>query len=243
VSPPRSAAAQERPERPGAAAWVPEHVDRESLAAGVSACRGCELYRDATHGVAGEGPLDATVMMVGEQPGDQEDREGRPFVGPAGRLLGKALDDAGLDPTTVYRTNAVKHFRWDPGRAGKRIHKGPGRMHVVACGPWLAAELDLVRPGAWSCWGPRRGRRSSARPSGSARRAGASWTGRPRAPRRRGHRSGPWRRRTPRPSCGRGSGTRTTPRSSPISSTPRRSSYGAGEGPARRAQRRRPNNQ
>jgi uracil-DNA glycosylase len=146
VSPPRSAAAQERPERPGAAAWVPEHVDRESLAAGVSACRGCELYRDATHGVAGEGPLDATVMMVGEQPGDQEDREGRPFVGPAGRLLGKALDDAGLDPTTVYRTNAVKHFRWDPGRAGKRIHKGPGRMHVVACGPWLAAELDLVRP-------------------------------------------------------------------------------------------------
>jgi uracil-DNA glycosylase len=146
VSPPRGAAAQERPERPGAAAWVPEHVDRESLAAGVSACRGCELYRDATHGVAGVGPLDATVMMVGEQPGDQEDREGRPFVGPAGRLLGKALDDAGLDPTTVYRTNAVKHFRWDPGRAGKRIHKGPGRMHVVACGPWLAAELDLVRP-------------------------------------------------------------------------------------------------
>jgi uracil-DNA glycosylase family protein len=142
----RKHTAADAPERPGAQAWVPDHPDQESLAAGVDACRGCELYRDATHGVPGQGPLDAPIMAVGEQPGDQEDREGLPFVGPAGRLLGRALDDAGLDPSTVYRTNAVKHFRWDPGRAGKRIHKGPSRVHVVACGPWLAAELDLIRP-------------------------------------------------------------------------------------------------
>jgi uracil-DNA glycosylase family 4 len=85
-------------------------------------------------------------MLVGEQPGDREDREGLPFVGPAGRLLDRALDEAGIDPASVFRTNAVKHFRFDPGRAGKRIHKGPSRVHVTACGPWLAAELDLVRP-------------------------------------------------------------------------------------------------
>jgi DNA polymerase len=134
------------PERPGAQSWVPEHLDEASLAEGVQACRGCELYRDATQGVPGNGPLDAAMMVVGEQPGDREDREGLPFVGPAGKLLDRALEEAGLDPAAVFRTNAVKHFRWDPGRAGKRIHKGPSRVHVVACGPWLAAELDLVRP-------------------------------------------------------------------------------------------------
>lgn len=133
-------------ERPGVGTWVPDQVTRASLAAGVEACRGCELYRDATHGVPGEGSLEATVMVVGEQPGDQEDRQGKPFVGPAGRLLEKALDSAGVDPSSVYLTNAVKHFRWDPGRAGKRIHKGPSRVHIAACQPWLIAELDLVRP-------------------------------------------------------------------------------------------------
>jgi uracil-DNA glycosylase family protein len=133
-------------ERPGAGQWVPDRLDADSLAAGVAECRGCELYQNATHGVPGEGPMDAPVMVVGEQPGDQEDRQGRPFVGPAGKLLARALDEAGLDPETVYRTNAVKHFRWDPGRAGKRIHKGPSRVHVAACGPWLVAELDMVRP-------------------------------------------------------------------------------------------------
>jgi DNA polymerase len=136
----------DREERPGAGAWVPEHVTRSAIAEGVAACRGCELYRDATHGVPGEGSSQAQVMVVGEQPGDQEDRQGRPFVGPAGRLLEKAMDSAGVDPGTVYLTNAVKHFRWDPGRAGKRIHKGPSRVHVAACRPWLLAELDLVRP-------------------------------------------------------------------------------------------------
>jgi uracil-DNA glycosylase len=133
-------------ERPGAGAWVPTEVDRSSLAAGIEACRGCELYRDATQGVPGEGSLEAPVMVVGEQPGDQEDRQGKPFVGPAGRLLEKALDGAGVDPSSVYLTNVVKHFRWDPGSAGKRIHKGPSRVHVAACQPWLLAELDLVRP-------------------------------------------------------------------------------------------------
>jgi len=139
-------ATSEDVERPGAEAWVPEQVSLSSLAEGIDACRGCELYQDATHGVPGEGPRNASLMVVGEQPGDQEDRQARPFVGPAGRLLVKALEDAGMDPASVFRTNAVKHFRWDPGRAGKRIHKGPSRVHVAACGPWLVAELDLVRP-------------------------------------------------------------------------------------------------
>jgi len=136
----------DRPERPGAAAWVPDEPDPESLATGVEACRGCELYRDATHGVMGEGPSDAELMVVGEQPGDQEDRQARPFVGPAGGLLDRALREAGLDARAVYRTNAVKHFRWEGNRSGKRLHKGPSRMHVAACGPWLVAEVDLVRP-------------------------------------------------------------------------------------------------
>ncbi len=133
-------------ERPGAREWVPDEPDERSLAEGIQVCRGCELYRDATQGVPGQGPLDAAVMALGEQPGDQEDRQGIPFVGPAGRLLDRACEEAGLDPSVVYRTNAVKHFRFDPGRAGKRIHKRPGRVHVTACGPWLVAELDLVRP-------------------------------------------------------------------------------------------------
>jgi DNA polymerase len=136
----------ERIERPGAQQWVPARLTPRTLAEGVAACRGCELYRDATHGVPGDGPQDAPLMVVGEQPGDQEDRAGKPFVGPAGRLLDHVLEEAGLDPGLVYRTNAVKHFRWDPGRAGKRIHKGPSRVHVAACGPWLLAELELVRP-------------------------------------------------------------------------------------------------
>ena len=125
---------------------MPDELGPEPLAAGIHACRGCELYRDATQGVPGDGPLGAPLMLVGEQPGDQEDRQGLPFVGPAGRLLDRALGDAGIDPGEVYRTNAVKHFRFDPGRAGKRIHKGPGRVHVAACWPWLVAELELVRP-------------------------------------------------------------------------------------------------
>jgi len=133
-------------ERPGASRWVPEKVEPATLARGVQDCRGCELYEKATHGVAGVGPTDAAVMVVGEQPGDVEDQQGEPFVGPAGKLLARALGEAGVPAADVFRTNVVKHFRWDPGRAGKRIHKGPSRVHVAACWPWLVAELEMVRP-------------------------------------------------------------------------------------------------
>jgi len=136
----------ERPERPGAQAWVPDHPTYETLAGAVQSCRGCELYLDATQAVMGQGPVDARLVLLGEQPGEREDVEGKPFVGPAGNLLVKALADAGLDPTQVYRTNAVKHFRWSGTRGKQRIHKNPSQVHIAACGPWMVAELDIVRP-------------------------------------------------------------------------------------------------
>lgn len=132
--------------RPGAAAWVPEHPDLEQLRTAAQECRGCELYADATQAVMGEGPAGARLMVVGEQPGDQEDRAGEPFVGPAGLLLDRALEEAGVDPGSVFRTNVVKHFRFAGTRGKQRIHKSPSRVHVAACGPWLVAELDLVQP-------------------------------------------------------------------------------------------------
>jgi DNA polymerase len=120
-----------------------------SLAEAATGCRGCELYRNATQTVFGEGPRNADVMLVGEQPGDHEDREGRPFVGPAGTLLDRALEEAGIDRADVYVTNVVKHFKWTPAPRGKRrIHRKPDLDEVVACRPWLEAELDLVRPDA-----------------------------------------------------------------------------------------------
>ncbi|WP_418960781.1 UdgX family uracil-DNA binding protein [Streptomyces tritici] len=110
-------------------------------------CRGCPLYRDATGTVFGRGDPHARVMLVGEQPGDQEDREGLPFVGPAGRLLRKALDEAGIDQDGVYVTNAVKHFKFTRKETGKRrIHKQPSLRETLACRPWLMAELRLVEP-------------------------------------------------------------------------------------------------
>jgi uracil-DNA glycosylase family protein len=133
-------------ETPGARWWIPDRLTPGLLRAGIEDCKGCELYEDATHGVAGHGPRGADLMVVGEQPGDQEDKAGEPFVGPAGKLLDRALDEAGIDPESVFRTNVVKHFRWERGRSGKRLHKGPTRTHVAACGPWLVAELDMVRP-------------------------------------------------------------------------------------------------
>ena len=133
-------------ERPGAAWWVPERLEPGLVREAVEGCKGCELHREARHGVPGDGPLDAPLMLVGEQPGAAEDECGKPFVGPAGRLLERALGDAGVDLETVYRTNAVKHFRSVPGRNGKRLHKGPSPVHVAACGPWLVAEVDMVRP-------------------------------------------------------------------------------------------------
>lgn len=131
----------------GAEEYVPDKADIDDLRKAVHDCRGCDLYKDATQAVFGEGPEDASVLVVGEVPGDQEDRQGHPFVGPAGRLLDKALVEAGIDRTQVYVTNAVKHFKYKPAERGKRrIHQKPGRTEVVACRPWLVAELDTVRP-------------------------------------------------------------------------------------------------
>ncbi|HWJ73108.1 MAG TPA: UdgX family uracil-DNA binding protein [Kaistia sp.] len=108
-------------------------------------CRRCPLYRDATQVVFGEGAIGASMMLVGEQPGDQEDIAGRPFVGPAGKLLDRALADAGIDRSSVYVSNAVKHFKYEM-RGKRRLHKSPNRGEVEACRWWLAQELDLVRP-------------------------------------------------------------------------------------------------
>jgi DNA polymerase len=111
----------------------------------VQECRGCPLYASATQAVFGEGAGHAEVMVVGEQPGDKEDLAGRPFVGPAGRLLNEALDQAGIDRARTYVTNAVKHFKWQ-GRGKRRIHQKPTWSESMACRPWLEAELDAVRP-------------------------------------------------------------------------------------------------
>lgn len=133
-------------DRPGAGQWVPDRPSLRNLRSAVQECRGCELYRDATQAVMGAGRARADLVLLGEQPGDKEDVEGRPFVGPAGRLLDRALEEAGLPADGVYRSNVVKHFRWSGTRGKQRIHKTPSRVHVAACGPWLVAELDVVRP-------------------------------------------------------------------------------------------------
>jgi uracil-DNA glycosylase len=130
---------------PGAEEWVPDSADLETLRAAAQECRGCELYEDTTQAVLGEGALDAKVVLVGESPGDQEDRRGHPFVGPAGRLLDKALDEVGIKRDETFVTNAVKHFRFR--REGKRrIHETPQVSHIRACRPWFDAELALTRP-------------------------------------------------------------------------------------------------
>ncbi|WP_301312525.1 UdgX family uracil-DNA binding protein [Promicromonospora umidemergens] len=141
----RTAAAGRKPARPGAEEWVPARADVEKLSQAVHDCRGCELWGPATQAVFSSGPDDARLMLVGEQPGDREDREGEPFVGPAGRVLAEALEAAGLDPEQVYLTNAVKHFRFTE-RGKRRLHKKPDVAHVRACMPWLEAELSAVRP-------------------------------------------------------------------------------------------------
>lgn len=131
--------------RPGAQEWVPAEGGVDALASAVHECRGCELWQPATQAVFSSGPADAAVALVGEQPGDREDREGEPFVGPAGRVLAEALDTAHLDPDQVYLTNAVKHFRFTE-RGKRRLHRTPDVAHVRACLPWLEAELTAVRP-------------------------------------------------------------------------------------------------
>lgn len=133
-------------EAPGAQQWVPDKPTLSGLRTAAQECRGCDLHQHATQAVMGSGPTDASLMVVGEQPGDKEDQEGEPFVGPAGRLLDRALAEAGIDPESVFRTNVVKHFRFSGTRGKQRIHKSPSRLQVAACGPWLVAELSLVRP-------------------------------------------------------------------------------------------------
>jgi uracil-DNA glycosylase len=134
--------------------YVPEDADIEGLRRAVQGCRGCALHRDATQAVFGAGPATARLLLVGEQPGDKEDVAGEPFVGPAGRVLDKALAEAGIAREEVYLTNAVKHFKFQRGERGKtRIHKTPGRTEVVACAPWLVAEIERVDPELLVCLG------------------------------------------------------------------------------------------
>ncbi|GAT73546.1 phage SPO1 DNA polymerase-like protein [Microbacterium sp. HM58-2] len=132
-------------ERPGAQEWVPVTDDVDDLRHAAAACRGCELWQAATQVVFSEGQAGARLMLVGEQPGDREDRAGEPFVGPAGRMLDDALEAAGIPRGTAYLTNAVKHFRFEL-RGKRRIHEKPATGHVVACRPWLEAEVAAVRP-------------------------------------------------------------------------------------------------
>ena len=136
----------------GATPFVPRTTSLQRLASAAHDCRGCELYKDATQAVFGEGPRTARVLFVGEQPGDQEDRQGQPFVGPAGLLLDRALAEAGIPRAQAYVTNAVKHFKWEP-RGKRRIHKKPRLSEVKACRPWLEAELRAVTPAVVVCLG------------------------------------------------------------------------------------------
>ena len=136
----------------GAGAFVPVHAGIARLKEAVQQCQGCELYRHATQAVLGEGPRQARIVMVGEQPGDREDREGRPFVGPAGALLDRALEEAGIARDEVYVTNAVKHFKFEE-RGKRRIHKRPSDTEIRACLPWLDAELEAVHPVLIVCLG------------------------------------------------------------------------------------------
>lgn len=125
--------------------YFPARLDHRSLAAAADKCKGCDIYLNATQAVFGEGALHAPVIFVGEQPGDEEDLKGHPFVGPAGRLFDKALVEAGIDRSQTYVTNAVKHFKWKP-LGKRRLHERPKAGEVAACRPWLEAEIEIVKP-------------------------------------------------------------------------------------------------
>jgi DNA polymerase len=142
-----------RAKDPGSAAsLVPERPTLAATRAAARGCRACDLWRTGTQTVFGEGAARAEVMLLGEQPGDQEDQQGRPFVGPAGRLLDRALAAAGIDRSRVYVTNVVKHFKWEP-RGKRRIHAKPNAAEIAACRPWLETEIGLVRPEIIVCLG------------------------------------------------------------------------------------------
>jgi uracil-DNA glycosylase len=135
-------------------AWdlIPERRTLPRLREAAAGCRACRLWRNATQTVFGEGTAAAEIMMVGEQPGDREDLAGKPFVGPAGKLLDRALDEAAIDRRTVYVTNVVKHFKFEP-RGKRRIHKKPAAEEIAACRPWLQSELEVVKPRVLVCLG------------------------------------------------------------------------------------------
>ena len=137
---------QVRDEYPSAQKFVPDNASLTEIAEAARSCQGCELYEPATQTVFGAGPPSARVVLVGEQPGDVEDQRGEPFVGPAGRLLDRALADAGIDRDQAYVTNAVKHFRFTGSAGKRRIHQKPDLAHITACKPWLEAELTLLAP-------------------------------------------------------------------------------------------------
>lgn len=144
-------------ERPGAERWLPARGDIRSLRDAAPGCRGCELWADATQVVFSTGSTSARIVLVGEQPGEREDIEGEPFIGPAGLLLAEAIAAAGIDRKDVYLTNAVKHFRFDE-RGKRRIHAKPAIPHIVACNPWLEAELAALDAQVVVCLGATAGR-------------------------------------------------------------------------------------
>lgn len=135
-----------------AAKLIPEKATLDELRAHAATCRACPLWAKGTQTVFGEGARRASILFVGEQPGDQEDQQGRPFVGPAGRLLDEALATLGIDRRKTYVTNAVKHFKWEP-RGKRRIHEKPNALEIAACKPWLIAEIELIRPKVVVCLG------------------------------------------------------------------------------------------
>ncbi|MBC7789703.1 MAG: UdgX family uracil-DNA binding protein [Anaerolineae bacterium] len=150
----RREVARSRGRNGSAAVLIPERPTLPKLRAVAAGCRACHLWKCGTQTVFGEGTQRAEVMFVGEQPGDREDLEGRPFVGPAGRLFDVALDEAGIDRKKVYVTNVVKHFKWERGEKSKRrIHKKPNDTEIAACYPWLNAEIEVVKPAIIVCLG------------------------------------------------------------------------------------------
>ncbi len=141
-----------RTESTTAAEYIPDHLTARALRESVQKCRGCDLYAHATQAVFGEGPNSAQIVFIGEQPGDEEDRQGHPFVGPSGKLLDRVLAEAGIDRSLVYVTNAVKHFKFEE-RGKRRLHKKPNGLEIRACRPWLEAEINLIQPQIIVCLG------------------------------------------------------------------------------------------
>jgi uracil-DNA glycosylase family protein len=140
------------PLKTSAEEFLPPRMNLKALREAAEHCQGCDLYKNATQTVFGEGPRSAALILLGEVPGDEEDKQGHPFVGPAGRLLDAALDEIGLSRDEVYVTNAVKHFRWEP-RGKRRLHKKPSWRQIEACKPWLHAEILVVKPHVIVCLG------------------------------------------------------------------------------------------